>query len=110
MTLHDEKGGGAARTTDPRTSHDAARRVRRSKFHALIIGELKKPGAARPGRTCKEIQRLTGCYDQSLTPRMHELRDLQLIRWKIDPATGKVMRRDGSNVYELVPQPGEKKS
>lgn len=62
---------GAARWSDPETSHEAAESVATSRLQGIIIETLAK---ARTGLTTHEIARDCGIGYQTITPRMKALR------------------------------------
>lgn len=74
----DSEEHGAARRSDPRTSHDAAESVKTSHLQSVICDTLAK---ARTGQTTHEIAAATGIGYQTITPRMPALRDKGLVYW-----------------------------
>jgi hypothetical protein len=62
---------GAARSSDPETSHAAAESVEPSRIHGIILATLAR---ARTGQTTHEIAADCGIGYQTITPRMTALR------------------------------------
>jgi predicted transcriptional regulator len=67
MNYDDE---GAARASDPSTSHEAAESLDVGRLQGVVLGTLAK---ARTGLTTHEIARECGIGYQTITPRMKGL-------------------------------------
>ena len=63
---------GAARQSDPDTSHEAAESLKPSRLHEIIMQTLMQ---ARTGLTTHEIAHACGIGYQTITPRMAAMRD-----------------------------------
>jgi hypothetical protein len=104
---------GAARVSDPATSHEAAESVKPSRLHGVIAATMAK---ARTGQTTHEIAADCGIGYQTITPRMPAMRakgmvyDTGLRRtWAGSPGSPATTRK--SIVWQLtalrhVPIPG----
>lgn len=85
-----------ARSTDPRTSHDAAGKVDATALERIVLDTLRQyPG----GLTSHEINELTKCGLVSISPRMKPLETRGLIERR--------GRRDGRTVWRLTPPPAD---
>lgn len=69
---------GAARWSDPQTSHDAAESVTTSHLHGIIVATLVK---ARTGLTTHEMAADCGIGYQTITPRIPAMRAKGLVYW-----------------------------
>jgi hypothetical protein len=67
----DFEAHGAARRSDPNTSHEAAESIKPSRLHEIIMQTLRQ---ARTGLTTHEIAHACGIGYQTITPRMAAMR------------------------------------
>lgn len=80
-----------ARSTDPKTSHEAAQRVDTGKLETLVLLALQR--ASTRGATTKELAATLQVERVSISPRMKPLEDKHLIR------RAKFEKRDGGVVW-----------
>lgn len=87
-----------ARRTDPETSHAAARRAKTfaqsQSGRILLAMQLHGPASAR------RLEQLIGLTVVQIDRRLCELRDLKLLRFKLD-ANGKKVKDGDCNVHEV---------
>jgi hypothetical protein len=92
----DEPFEAYARGSDPQTSHDAAASLDEdtlANMEALALQATRSCGER--GMINDDLVRLTRLPWESITPRMAQLQEKGFVRTKIDPTTGKVMKRQG---------------
>jgi hypothetical protein len=99
--LFGDEPAAYARSSDPDTSHAAARSME-SKISALesLVARTVIASGDR-GMITQEVCDQLGLEHQTVSPRMRPLINKQFIRWKLDPETGKplkrISRRSGRN-------------
>jgi DNA-binding MarR family transcriptional regulator len=92
---------GAARTSDPETSHEAANSVDANALEEAVAEVVYRNYSY--GATSWEIARTLGMVHQTVSPRLAPLRRKGYIRPKYDPETGKMRKRlAGSNRGQII--------
>lgn len=93
---------GLARSTDPTTSRDAAKKIDATKLENAVWLALWDAGER--GLTANEVVEITGIEYRSVSPRFKPLRGKGAIRLIID-SDGKALRRNGQQVHVATRKP-----
>lgn len=91
--LFGDEPAAYARSTDPDTSHTAARSMEAkvSALESLVAETVRASGQC--GMITQEICDELSLEHQTVSPRMRPLINKQILRWKLDPETLKPLKR-----------------